>query len=133
MRIVYDDKKQKTLIKAVDDFIRTLSIKCFTEYEWGMERVKMEKIKQELNNFLKINYNMEIGNKVTHLYGIGNNCCYPVYYHPKNKNEIQHCANININSGMYGEGFINIEDYNGCKVSKIYELNENGIKIIEDK
>lgn len=62
-----------------------------------------------------------------HAHGIGNNCQYPVYYDADN--ETQHCANININSGMYGDVYVSIEDYNGRKVSPIYKLTRNGITV----
>ena len=72
---------------------------------------------------------MSIGNKVTHAHGIGNNCQYPVYYHPEGSDEVQECGSININSGMYGEGFVSCEDYNGRRVGKLYEVTKFGIKV----
>jgi hypothetical protein len=100
-------------------------MKKVVKYDWGTERVQSSMVKERLNGYLE-DYSMEIGNTVTHAHGIGNNCQYPVYYHATN--EIQHCANININSGMYGEVYVSIENYNGKKVGGVYyELTRHGV------
>lgn len=128
MRIVYDDEMQNILVNAVEKFMNNLDIASIVSYEWGSDRVQMSTVKKKLNDYLKTFYYMEIGNKVTHAHGIGNNCNYPVYFYPEGEQEIQHCANINLNSGCFGEGFISIEDYNGNKVGASYELHKSGIK-----
>lgn len=127
MKIVYDDYMQYYFDDLLREFMGDLNcnIKSVVSYEWGTDRVQMGKVKERLNNFLA-NYYMEIGNTVTHAHGIGNNCKYPVYYHAEN--EIQHCADININTGMYGEGYVSIEDYNGHRIGMAYELHKHGIK-----
>lgn len=127
MRIVYDDYMQDYFDDLLREFMGNLhcNIKSVVSYEWGTDRVQMGKVKEKLNNFLA-NYYMEIGNTVTHAHGIGNNCKYPVYYHAEN--EIQHCADINLNTGMYGEGYVSIEDYNGHRIGMAYELHTCGIK-----
>ena len=125
MRIVYDDEMQNVLVYLVNKFMSELDIKSVVAYEWGTDRVQMNKFKEKLNKFLG-SYSMEIGNKATHAYGIGNNCNYPVYFY--SENETQHCANININTGMYGEGYVSVEDYNGKRVGITYELRKHGIK-----
>ena len=129
MRIVYDDTMQKELCNIVHDAMMHLNkrIDLVVRYEYGMNRVQRAKVKERLNGVLE-DYYMEIGNTVTHAHGIGNNCMYPVYYHSDN-NEIQHCANININSGMYGEVYVSVEDYNGRKVGRGYELTRNGVTV----
>ena len=125
MRIVYDDTIQRVLVGAVNKFMSELDVKSIVAYEWGTDRVQMYKLKEKLNGFLE-NYSMEIGNKATHAHGIGNNCNYPVYFY--SEDETQHCANININTGMYGEGYVSIEDYNGKRVGMAYEVRKHGIK-----
>lgn len=127
MRIVYDDTKQSELVSAVNLFVAGLDVKKFIEYEYGMERVQMYKLKMRLNFFLE-RYRMNIGDKVTHAHGIGNNCQYPVYYYPEGTDEIQQCAYINLNTGMYGEGFLSCEDYNGNRIGTVYEISKWGIK-----
>lgn len=126
MRIVYDDTKQGEMVTAVDRFMASLDVKRIAQYEWGMDRVQMHLLRTKLNLYLE-HYRMSIGNKVTHAHGIGNNCQYPVYYHPKGADEIQQCGNININSGMYGEGFLSCEDYNGNRISAVYEVRTRGV------
>ena len=123
MRIVYDDTMQNTFVGLVEDFLKQLEIKSVLQYEWGSNRIQMFKVKDKLNDYIS-SCNFEIGKKVIHAYGIGNNCNYPVYYHTEN--EIQHCAYINLNIGMYGEGYVSVEDYNGKLVSKSYELCKYG-------
>ena len=128
MRIIYDDARQQEVVKLVVDCLVFLNshMDRVTRYEWGMDRVQRAKVKERLNGYLE-DYGFEIGNTVTHANGIGNNCMYPVYYldYP----ETQHCANININSGMYGEVYVSIEDYNGRRVSKSYKLTRNGVTV----
>lgn len=127
MRIVYDDAMQKEVCKIVHDAMEHLNrrIDLVVRYEYGMNRVQRTKVKERINGILE-DYYMEIDNTVTHAHGIGNNCMYPIYYHAEN-NEIQHCANININSGMYGEVYVSVEDYNGRVVSRKYELTQHGV------
>lgn len=118
MRIVYDDTAQSEMIKAVERFMGTLDVKRIVRYEWGTDRVQMHILREKLNLFLE-QYRMSIGN----------NCNYPVYYWPETENELQQCGSININTGMYGEGFVSCEDYNGKIISAVYEVRKYGIKI----
>ena len=127
MRIVYDDTMQEVVFKLIEEYMAFLNrnIKRVVRYDWGMERVQRTEVKARIDGFIE-DYSFEIGNTVTHAHGIGNNCQYPIYYHETN--EIQHCANININSGMYGEVYVSIEDYNGKRIGGIfYELTRNGV------
>lgn len=126
MRIVYDDTMQRTVCEIINNVMINLNhnIKVVTQYEYGMDRVQRSKVKERLNWVLE-DYYMEIGNTVTHAHGIGNNCKYPIYYHAEN--EIQHCADININSGLYGEVYVYITDYNDKRIGKSYELTKHGI------
>ena len=128
MRIVYDDAKQTDLVKAVEDAMKSIDVRVFVTYSNGMNRVRMHKIKEWLNGRLAP-LSLNIGNTVKHAHGIGNNCQYPVYYKPKGAEETQHCANINLNTGLYGEGYISIEDYNGSRVGPAYEIRAKwGVK-----
>ena len=126
MRVVYDDTMQEMAIKLVDKVMAHLNrrIDLVVEYEWGMDRVQRAKVKERINGALE-DYSMEIGKTVTHAHGIGNNCMYPIYYN--DINEIQHCANININNGLYGDVYVSIENYNGKVVSKRYKLTAHGV------
>ena len=128
MRIVYDDTKQDELVAAVEKFMASFDVKRIVQYEYGMDRVQMHILREKLNLYLE-HCRMSIGNKVTHAHGIGNNCQYPVYYYPEGSDEIQECGSININSGMYGEGFVSCEDYNGRRVGKLYKVAKIGIKV----
>ncbi len=127
MRIIYDDAMQSVMVEAVEKFMVVCNVKRITRYEYGMDRVQMNRMKEALNRFLESYYSMSIGNTVTHAHGIGNNCQYPVYYHPEQLNEIQQCGNININTGMFGEGYVYCEDYNGRKLGQVYEVRVRGI------
>ena len=126
MRIVYDDAKQGVMVEAVEKYMsNAFRVKEVVEYEWGTDRVQMHRLKSALNLFLA-DYDMSIGNTVTHAHGIGNNCMYPVYYQPKGATEIQHCGNINLNSGLYGEGYVSMEDYNGKRIGSAWEIHKYG-------
>jgi len=127
MRIVYDDSRQKDFTNALEGFISGIDIKDLVRYEWGTDRVQMAYVREKLNGYLKP-FHMEIGRTVTHANGIGNNCMYPVYYCPEDTAEIQHCAYINLNTGMFGEGYLSCEDYNGKLISPVYEFHTYGIK-----
>ncbi len=126
MRIVYDDAMQGGMAEAVEGFMDSLDVKEIIRYEWGKDRVQMDVLKKRLGLYLEP-YGFSIGNTVTHAYGIGNNCQYPVYYRPEGVDELQQCGSINLNSGMYGEGFVSCEDYNGRRVGAAYELTTCGI------
>ncbi len=126
MRIVYDNAMQGSMAAAVGKFMDSLDVKEITRYEWGTDRVQMDILKRMLGLYLKP-YRMSIGNTVTHAYGIGNNCQYPVYYHPEGVDEIQQCGNINLNSGMYGEGVVSCVDYNGIRIWAAYEITTRGV------
>lgn len=127
MRIVYDDAMQEVMLEAIENFMSAFDVKEITAYEYGMDRVQMHRLKEILNGFLERYYFMSIGNTVTHAHGIGNNCRYPVYYCPENLNEIQQCGNININTGMFGEGYVSCGDYNGRRLGQLYEVRVRGI------
>ncbi len=126
MRIIYDDAMQESMAAAVGKFMDSLDVKEITRYEWGKDRVQMGILKKRLGLYLEP-YRMSIGNTVTHAHGIGNNCQYPVYYHPEGMDEIQQCGSININTGMFGEGFVSCEDYNGKRIGAAYEVSPRGV------
>lgn len=126
MRIVYDDAMQESMAAAVGKFMDSLDVKGITQYEWGTDRVQMGILKKRLSSYLEP-YRFSIGNTVTHAHGIGNNCRYPVYYRPEGVDELQQCGSINLNSGMYGEGYVNCEDYNGRRVGAAYEVTTRGV------
>lgn len=121
MRIVYDDAMQSEMVKAVETFMDALDVGPFVSYEWGTDRVQMHKLRESLNRFLSSRH-MSIGNTVTHAHGIGNNCLYPVYFQPADAGELQQCGSINLNTGLYGEGYVSCEDYNGRCVGPRYEV-----------
>lgn len=131
MRIIYDDSKQATAILTVYQFAESLlssgNTKRFTRQEWGMERVQMDRVKNALNAYIS-QYGFEIGKEATHAHNIGNNCKYPLYYY-MNSDELQICAYINLNTGMYGDGYISLEDYNGEKVGPRYEFHGSRFSI----
>lgn len=127
MRIVYDDEMQSEMVLAVKEYMSGLRVKEILRYD---DHVQMQLLKERLNGFLEVR-RMSIGNTVTHAHGIGNNCKYPVYYHPENSNEIQQCGSINLNYGLYGEGYVSCEDYNRQRISPIYKLSRWGIEIKE--
>lgn len=127
MRIVYDDTMQKVVFELVNEYLTFLQshMDRVVRYDYGMNRVQKHLVKERLNGYLE-DHSIEIGNKVTHAHGIGNNSQYPVYYY--GDNEIQHCANININSGLYGDVYVSVSDYNDKRVGGIYyKLTQHGI------
>lgn len=127
MRIVYDDQMQQNAVKLVAEYLAFLNnhMDRVVRYEWSMHRVQKNLVKERLQGYLE-DFGFDIGKTVTHAHGIGNNCQYPIYYNG-NINEIQHCANININSGLYGDVYVSIEDYNGKVIGKKYTLTQHGI------
>lgn len=126
MRIVYDDAMQGTMAAAVGEFMDALNVGEIVRYEWGTDRVQMHMLREKLGAYLEY-YRMSIGNTVTHAYGIGNNCQYPVYYHPEGVDEIQQCGNINLNSDPYGGGYVGCENYNGKRIGAAYEVNTHSV------
>lgn len=127
MRIVYDDAKASKAVAALHDFMTwKLDIKSVTREENWMQRVQRAELKNQLARFFARD-NLKIGDTVTHAYGIGNNCQYPVYYEAEN--ELQQCCAININVGLYGEAYVSLEDYNGKRISNSYKLTAHGVVI----
>ena len=126
MRVVYDDMMQKEFCHVLENVMLNLrlSVLPVIKYEYGMYRVQRSLIMERLNWVLE-DYDMEIGKTVIHANGIGNNCEYPVYYNAKN--EIQHCANIHINSGLYGDVYVYVTDYNNNRVTDTYKLTQHGV------
>lgn len=129
MRIIYDDSKQRDFLDVCDKFIeklRALSEQAkelgLVAYSNGRDRVQAQVVRQMLSDFAK-GYGFEVGKTVSNAYGIGNNRCYPVYYHAEEQcGELQHCANVNINSGLHDEAYFNCTDYNGERVWGSYTL-----------
>ncbi len=121
MRIVYDDAKQPELVKAVEEFMDVLDVRQFVSYEWGTDRVQRHTLRASLNQFLG-SRGLSIGATVKHAHGIGNNCQYPVYYHPADADELQQCGSINLNQGLYGECYVSCVDYNDVRVGPVYEI-----------
>lgn len=132
MRIVYDDAKQGLMVNAVRSFMNDLNVKRFLREELGMDRIQMNLIRASLNRFLATK-RLSIGEKVTHAHGIGNNCCYPVYYRPEGADEMQQCGNINLNRGLFGEGYVSCEDYNGRRIGPAYKVSHFGVKIEKEE
>ena len=128
MRVVYDDAMQNKFCDKLNDVMMNLkhNIKSVVKYDYGIDRVQKHMVKERINSVLWC-YDMEIGNTVKHANGIGNNSEYPVYYNAKN--EIQHCANIHINSGLYGEVYVYATDYNGNRITMSYELTKHGVVV----
>ena len=120
MRIVYDDAKAITMIEALADFMTNhLNIKSIVRPDYGMDRVQRPELKKQLSHFIS-DYDLSIGDTVTHAYGIGNNCQYPVYY--KAENELQQCCSININIDPFGKAYMTLEDYNGKQIGDSYRI-----------
>lgn len=127
MRIVYDDAKTAKAVAALHDFMTwKLDIKSVVREENWMRRVQRAELKNQLSRFFARD-NLRIGDTVTHAYGIGNNCQYPVYYEAEN--ELQQCCTININTGLYGEAYVSLEDYNGKRISNLYKLTAHVVVI----
>lgn len=127
MRIVYDDTKASRAVAALHDFMTwKLDIKSVTREENWMQRVQRAELKSQLACFFARD-NLRIGDTVTHAYGIGNNCQYPVYYEAEN--ELQQCCAININIDPFGAGYVSLEDYDGKRISNSYKLTAHGAVI----
>lgn len=127
MRIVYDDAKAGKAVAALHDFMTwKLDIKSVVREENWMQRVQRAELKSQLSRFFARD-NLRIGDTVTHAYGIGNNCRYPVYYEAEN--ELQECCAININIDPFGDGYVSLEDYNGKRISEPYKLTSRGVAI----
>lgn len=127
MRIVYDDTKQTDFVNLVKDFIWYIGadLSQYVAYDWGTDRIQRNLVLTAFDDFLYFNSKFERGKSVTHAYGIGNNCLYPVYY--KAENELQQCASINFNIDGFGCLYISVEDYNGKRVSNGYIITKHGI------
>lgn len=133
MRIVYDDTMQNEAVLAVREVINYLAkgdnVNAILRDEYRLPRAQRGLLKERLACALD-HRGMTIGNDVHHAHGIGNNCRYPVYYHPENDNEIQHCAYLHINIDPYGEAFVYVTDYDDKRVGRAYALSRHGVRLV---
>ncbi len=122
MRIIYDDAQAQACVAALRTFMDKLSPVEVCRMDYGINRVQDDMVWEKLNAFLSYRYYMSIGKQAEHYQGIGNNNKYPVYYSPEKEKEIQICCYVEINTGLYGEGFVYLSDYDGNRISPTYTL-----------
>lgn len=127
MRIIYDDAMQKFFLSKFKVFMHSMKPSSLAEYDYGMDRIQPWLFKTALNTFLSL-HNMEIGVAESHRYGIGNNNRHPVYF-KSGDNEIQICAYININKGLYSELYVSVENYNETRISQSYTITPHRLEI----
>lgn len=132
MRIAYDDAKQPEMVRVFEEFVKSLSVKSLRLYENGMNRIQRRRVWEQLDLRFQ-QFKFSLGSTATHANGIGNSCKYPVYYTgagtAEGVKELQVCGFVNINVGMYGECYMSCEDFDGRKISKLYEIRANwGVK-----
>lgn len=132
MRIIYDDAMQTTVVERIAlTMIRLNSLMpAYVEYDYGMHRVKKTKLVDHINDML-MSINCSIGKTVTHPHGIGNNSQYPVYY--RDGDDMFLCAYLNVNVDPFGIGYVCCSDYNGTRVSPLYKLTQQGVRIESNK
>ena len=125
MRIVYDDQKVSEFMAVLDEFLFQMRFSKVCRNSYGMKRVQSDLVKEQLQTYV---YPMgyEIGCKATHAHGIGNNCLYPVFY-TKSADEKQQVCFIAINSRMYSECYVYVEDYTGTVISPCYDIHTGRI------
>lgn len=127
MRIVYDDSKAAQAVEQLRNFM------CGELDPWNvvreenfMLRVQKLELRSQLNKFWE-RFGFQIGDRVTHAYGIGNNSQYLVYY--KADGELQQCCSVNINVDPFGIGYVSLEDYNGKRISDLYEVTSRSVQV----
>lgn len=126
MRLIYDDTKAATVKQLLCEFMNNpdTSVRNFLEDDYGMQRIQTHVLYKKINEYLN-KRGLRIGSSVKHANGIGNNCAYAVYF--DTPDEIQECCSIHINSGLHGEAWVYLTDYDNKKISRSYKLSEYGI------
>lgn len=126
MRVIYDDNKAATVKQLLCEFMNSpdTSVHNFLEYDYGMDRIQTNILYKRINEYLN-KRGFRIGRSAKHANGIGNNCAYAVYF--DTPDEIQECCSIHINSGLHGEAWVYLTDYDGQKLGKSYKLSHMGI------
>ena len=126
MRVIYDDSKAGTVRQLLCEFMNSpdISVRNFIEYDYGMDRIQTNILYKKISEYLK-ERGFRIGRSAKHANGIGNNCAYAVYF--DTPDEIQECCSIHINSGLHGEAWVYLTDYDGQKLGKSYKLSQHGI------
>ena len=121
MRIVYDDKRAKDVADLLQRFLcERLDAKSATEYDYGMNRIQRRHIVAQLGRFLE-GYGFRIGKRVSHAHGLGNNRQMPIFYN--SGSETQECCYFNCNIDPFGVCYMSLEDYNGNRITGVYELH----------
>ena len=127
MRIVYDDAQQSGFAAIFERFMDGLDPESLLEYSHGMDRIRTFLLKQRLEDAARP-AGFRIGKIAEHANGIGNNCRHPVYFQPEGSIEMQRCCDINLNTGLCGEAFASLQDYDGNRIGPAYEIRPRGIR-----
>ena len=118
MRRVYDDSALNEIANKLEDAFRKIPADSVSEYNWGMYRAVVSKIKARLLNDVK---GVQFGN-VSHANGIGNNNAVEIIY-TGNPQEQQICGLLHLNSDMYGGVFFYVTDIDGKRKTKSYIIH----------
>lgn len=121
MRIVYDDSRAKEVVELYYRFLcEGFNAKAASEYDYGMYRIQRRYVIEQLESFLE-KFGFSVGKRVYHANGIGNNGRVSIFYNTGN--EMQECCYFNCNIDPFGVGFMYLEDYNGKKLTGVYEVS----------
>lgn len=112
MRRVYDDTALETVARDLEEtFSCRIHSPYVSEYDGGMYRAKVSKIKEALvslcDSGVKLGY-------VSHAHGIGNNNAIEIIY-TENPNEEQICGLLHLTDDMYGGVIFWVSDIDGNK------------------
>ena len=105
MRRVIDDSMLKKISAHIDAIIWSLDPEDFTEYHWGIDRVQVGLIRDEIVRYTP---HIKLG-KNTHANGIGNNNAYEIIY-TGNPQEEQICGLLHLTDDMYGGVYVWVSD-----------------------
>lgn len=118
MRRVYDDTQFEKYAKALETAFRKIPAETVSEYDYGMYRAKVSKVKEKLLG--KVG-NMKFGN-TTHAHGIGNNNAIEIIYTGAEKEE-QICGLVHLIDDMYGGVLFYVTDIDGNRKTPTYEIS----------
>lgn len=117
MRRVYDDSTFEVYAKALENAFCEIPADTVSEYDYGMYRAKVSKIKQSL--LIRV-ANIKFGN-TNHAYGIRNNNAIEIIYTGR-KDEEQICGLLHLTNDMFGNVLFFVTDIDEERRTPTYKM-----------
>lgn len=131
---VYDDEKDysselEEVFNIVGDFINNdfkSNTKDYLRYSGSTDRVDSSKVFDGLASALGAAGYLVSKDRVSHAHNIGNNNAYEIF------KDSECIGFLNVNSGMYGEAYVYVENLSNGRVGGAWELHSRGTSTFKE-